>query len=351
MDCLHCSNEKNGPVNKKRGRKRKSENSTLSKYKSAKELKSSFQDDQDYQNDDELQDVDEDKGIEDEVQVVEPDNQIDEQEQDVEQDNPINEQVSDVERGNLIDVGPDNLIDDQMQVMEQDTSSISEDCFKKVLLQNGLQVTFPQQCQNTVLGGVKGSSACTGIALNTLQAFINNEITLEDHQAITKLFINSMTETVTVWNEKQLSTMDVKSATKDVLKLDVCEMKEIYWNTLLNVGGSNGYIACEKEFVKAIESNCKNGLVFTILPDKSFVVLADEKGNCCLLDSHVHYTKSDNLNFDETVSNKDSRGICVFGKKDSGKTLLKYIFSDLSNEIKFSDTTGCMTVLRLNKKN
>ena len=85
-------------------------------------------------------------------------------------------------------------------------------------------------------------------------------------------------------------------------------------------------------------------MLITLPPDKTFIILCDEKGDQILFDSHQHYT-DENFTFEEAVKRKDLLGIIA--SSDNASNMLMYAFAHTAKELRCSLETG--SVIRITK--
>ena len=100
---------------------------------------------------------------------------------------------------------------------------------------------------------------------------------------------------------------------------------------------------CKKAFEAAIKDDKKHAVVFTLYPDKCFLVLIEHQ-ELILLDSQV---RCGTIPFEEAVVQEDKRAHMVSMEKDFNR-MYNYIFSDLCAALGCSKAYGSLVFFSKN---
>lgn len=108
-------------------------------------------------------------------------------------------------------------------------------------------------CQNTMLGGTRGSSACTGVCLMMLQNFWKTSDQTLNIVNIVSIYKQVMRKAVVTWNEEMLQEMDVVNA-NEYLEMRQSMMWKFYKGTHL----------CYPQLIHNNHYNCTRHNIFYI---------------------------------------------------------------------------------------
>jgi hypothetical protein len=175
-------------------------------------------------------------------------------------------------------------------------SSNGVDAYKESFqTEDGLSVILPGFCQNTVLNQNSdlGSSACVGICfLNVLCHNISTSIATVVFKSLKMGNLNAVLTSIVVrWFFIQ------------------------YWYPKVT--------ASLKISTKMKNRGLAGSFLFTVFPDKSFIVFFNEDFNLTLLDSHIHFTAPpEQLSFEAALKRKDCQGMIICATKAQYRDLV-----------------------------
>lgn len=233
-------------------------------------------------------------------------------------------------------------------------SSNGVDAYKESFqTEDGLSVILPGFCQNTVLNQNSdlGSSACVGICLLIMKSILKEHSGRCDQTEVVEIFKEAVTLGYQYWIKNHLTTMDVKTALRlpifQDLNTTVAIDVDILWHNTLRIGAyDSGSDAVLETFSKMKNRGLAGAFLFTVFPDKSFIVFFNEDFNLTLLDSHIHFTAPpEQLSFEAALKRKDCQGMIICATKAQYRDLVKYIFRTVIKEIRAQDNHGNIIVL------
>ena len=146
------------------------------------------------------------------------------------QDSALHENdISNMEKHNTDTSDSDNEVDASVSEKTVDNSGIESNVTHNEKEDNshnefGTSNQFIKSlgfCQNSILGGIRGSSACTGICLMMLQNFWKTSDQTLNMDDIIPDYKKVMRKAVVTWNEEMLQEMDVGNA------MEYLEMDEV----------------------------------------------------------------------------------------------------------------------------
>ena len=208
-----------------------------------------------------------------------------------------------------------------------------------------LDIINLNQCQFTIEGSIKASNACTGICLKMVEKYLcqsDEELDIVNKTNLGETYLKIIKEVVEYWNKSQLPSLDVIKALQLPIfeKVKELDYKDIFFHSILLDGENSD---CKKAFEAAIKDDRKHAVVFTLPPDKSFLVLIEHQ-ELILLDSHV---RCGTVPFEEAVVQEDKRAHMVSMEKDFNR-MYNYIFSDLCAALGCSKEYGSLVVFSKN---
>ena len=215
-----------------------------------------------------------------------------------------------------------------------------------------LLVCLPEVCQY-LSGPEKGSSACCGISLLTAQSFLSSDFPIGKNNTVStrNKYKSLLQRAVNYWNENKLASMTVAQALScpPFQTLKNFKMEEVFWHTHLKVDGfSDAVDAVLSHYATRVDKNHnKMAAVFTIHPDKTFVVLVDKSRNQLLLDSHIHFTAIENeQNFQQAFARNDCQGMMVYATKHQAAKLARFIVEQVVLELRASSHHGSIAFFK-----
>ena len=164
------------------------------------------------------------------------------------------------------------------------------------------------------------------------------------------MYDDVMADTVNYWEESHLSSMNALDCLRNYeqfgeLDLSLSTSEHFWRKDLKSSTHDSPFDSLIEPYQQSVFGRERTAMIFTLCPDKTFIVIIDEEGNQMLLDSHVHYTDND-LSFEEALNSPDCRGVVAFCAKQKACNMLQFILGSFCRELRASNKEIDVLVLR-----
>ncbi len=192
-----------------------------------------------------------------------------------------------------------------------------------------------------------GSSACIGIALKTVEKFLNGHLLLPFNKEefylyqdrLTMKFCTIVEEMKTYWDLLGLGLIAVNEATKlPIFSECKFSFRSVVWHSKIAV--ESWYSDALEALEDTITNNMTHatGLVLTTT-ERAFAVLISPEGDgtVAIFESHIHYNNEE-MSFEEAIVIPECRGRIILATYNDVMELCKYVTETMFKEMRMPNT-------------